>query len=1155
MALEKRNVTIPLSAGVNQGEDGYLLKPPFLQVTNGYYKKDGSIKKRGAYQLLQAGFGSTATPFTFGGTLHVLDTTTITKFRDPEALPSTVTLDALTTAFPVDVSDIPLSTDGAVEVVAASNGTGRVVVAWTQPVPPQPDATALTKTVHLYLAEFAEDDLSSPVVGPFRVLSSSSPVDVEEIALTYGGGFWTLSGIFRNGSGALGACVFQTVTASNTFTTIRASCNHYDVYTDSTTGASWWLVQELNDTSNPTPASRVWGDTVGVGGAIVSSSISLSSPIVLGSVGVSGNYVGDKMVAIHIKGSTIWCAVGSTRHKNIYVYTTDLSWGSKSAATLVHTFADDEPDWTGGWYGFATAIGALNPSYPYYTPDNYLTSYIASNDRLGRLAICTNENSTGVYVFWTGPVLSDYTATQEHFLPGLDTSGTGVITVTSSFGVCWKNVTDALSVGSDLGTAPCSYLHGKPVLHDGVVYLGLSMSLETQMNLPIVFHNSGTTSDASNIWPGERPFPALNDATFPLLAVREAAWKMGQLCAVDGTLAVPVAQWGADLLAGPVWGLFDRTGIDVPGGAELPGMSTRRPVEMTTTSQGWIIPGLYVVRGDHVIYERVGDDSGYPEEIEGRRMKATLAHVQRTRAARSSSTVVGEEVFFSNGWMGSYDGFFLREASPNFIPPAPLPIAVEDDAANNSLYQKDAIAHVSWLVTDQRNRLIRSSVSPSVTLSRTDGNTPPYRDINLKVYDQPPSLSRRGGRTRFETWLDGFRNTDTDITRHRVFDPSQFVSSGPFRFTIDVALDRGYGDVPLPGSTSELLPEPVGGCTYLTATANRIWYIEPEDTARVRFSKDFSVLGRVEFNRNLYVDIPDGSKPVAVASLDEQVVILTDKSIYLVTGNLPNNAGGGANFYLQKVAFEDGCSNRYSVLQTRVGVFFESARGLNLLTRGYEVLFVGSAVEDSCSGGSAITGASYLASEDIYLFTTNTKVLVCHEAGGEFRWTEWVYEHDGDIVSSCTWGSYHVILDDEGNLMYCDMADVTDVILSLTTPWLYFGDLEGFQRIRNICLLGRNDTVTPIGYAALQVGYDFSNSFSETAFYEYGTDISGAPMEIRFKPGRQKSSSFRLKFTEVSETSGQSTTVTADLTLSGISVEVGVKSLGNKIPTTNKATP
>jgi len=614
----------------------------------------------------------------------------------------------------------------------------------------------------------------------------------------------------------------------------------------------------------------------------------------------------------------------------------------------------------------------------------------------------------------------------------------------------------------------------------------------------------------------------LQNSWFVQDADKIGAWRMAHLCIIDGDYAVPVSQFGADLVTGREWGLKDAARIYTKGTHEPPQVSTRRMEYLFETGGRKLVHGTtYLVRSSPSEYERPRNPVT-SSSVDANLCKGVLVAFEQNLAPRAQSVVVGKEAYLANGWLSVYDGEGVREASPNFIPPAPN--LVSSGSSTSSL-------QVSWMVVDKSNRVLRTSVSAA---------TSSFDEEEGIVFGQPPSYARARGRTRFEMWA----STDTATIPVRlvgVGDPSKFTSGGPFVYA--QVLFNGAG--PLLATTSELQPEPLGGCVYVAATSNRIWYIEPEDTARVRFSKDFSVLGRVEFNRNLYIDIPDGSRPVAVATLDEQVVIFTERSIYLVTGNLPNNAGGGANFYLQRVAFEDGCSNRYSILESRMGIFFESDRGINLLTRGYEVVFAGDPVEDSASGGFSVTGTAHLPQEDLYLFTTDTKVLVAHESGGSVRWTEWVFEQDGNIVASCAWGNYHVVLTDEGELFYMDMSVVTDVILTVTTPWMYFGDLEGFQRVRDVNLLGRNETTTTYGSAVLQIGYDFATSFAETFVYEYGTAGSN-PMRIRLKPARAKCASFRLRYAEVSEVVGQSTILDAAVTLAGISVEVGVKPLGAK---------
>jgi hypothetical protein len=1127
MAIEKKNINIPISGGVNQGEDGYLLKPPFLEVINGWYDKAGSIKKRGAYQFLQAGFSSSASPFVLRNSLHVVDGDVLSKWVDPSTS-STRTLSADTTAIPSQVDTLPSENDGAFEVVAAANGS-TVTVVWSQPVPPDPDSadTEYKKHLDLYVVQYDESDMTSPTAGPFRLTNSGARVDLEELSLVYTGGYWCISGISRSDSTLYAAITASFTSGALTWQLVSSDAiDHYDVTFVSGATALYYVLQYQNDTTSTTAASRSWGYTEGVSASIGTGGTLTLNRIFLGVIGASDNYVGDKAVAIHAKGSVLWIAVASVRHDVIYAYTTDLSFGSKSAATAVHTHALGEPWVNGNWGGFLTGTKGSR-AYPYYEDQQSVvpttvdgtwgTDFGGGNDRVGRL--CFASTTSGVRLFWDGPIIK--TSASDYW------GGSGLGTWPSLWGVAWKTITDGLSVSSSMGAAPASYLASKPRAtgDESTLVLGISSLTRWTVGNPLSpqFAPKNSAKGMINNWSFDQ-------------ADKPASWRMGQLCTVSGLSAVPVSQFGADLLVGREWGLKDAARLYTKGTDEPPQVSTRRMEYLFETANRSLVFGAaYLVRGGAATYERPGPAGfSYASSMDAHMCKAVVVSFQQALSPRSTAVTVGEEAYLSNGWLSVYDGNDIREASPNFIPPEP---EFGGTGSPGDTYG----AQVSWFVVDKSNRLLRTSRGPVATNS----NTP----TTITLFGAPPSYASAGGRTRFEIW----GTTDTSSSpylRFGVGDPASFSTNGPYIFT--QRFINGYGEVA--GSASELQPEPIGGSTYVTATSNRVWYVEPEDTARVRFSKDFSVLGRVEFNRNLYVDIPDGSRPVAVANLDEQVVIFTDKSIYLVTGNLPNNSGGGANFYLQRVAFESGCSNRYSVFSTRHGVFFESHNGLNLLTRGYEVLFAGEAIEDSVSGGSSITGTAYLPAYDLYLFTTSTDIMVL-QVGDGFRWTRWDFEHDQDIVASCAWGDYHVILGSEGNLFYMDMDVVTDVLMTLTTPWIYFGELEGFQRIRNISLVGRNDTVSPTGYAAVQIGYDFAPSYAETLFYEYGVDITGDPMRIRLKPARGKCSSFRLRFAETAETTGQSVTNDAALTIAGISVEAGIKMLGIKNSRNPTSTP
>lgn len=67
----------------------------------------------------------------------------------------------------------------------------------------------------------------------------------------------------------------------------------------------------------------------------------------------------------------------------------------------------------------------------------------------------------------------------------------------------------------------------------------------------------------------------------------------------------------------------------------------------------------------------------------------------------------------------------------------------------------------------------------------------------------------------------------------------------------------------------------------------------------------------------------------------DNVVAFTAEGIYLVTGDGPDVAGVGSFSPATRLPFNLGCVNWRSVRTTDVGVFFESARGLCLLPRGF----------------------------------------------------------------------------------------------------------------------------------------------------------------------------------------------------------------------------
>lgn len=1094
MTLEKQNINIPFGNGVDDDEDKYLLKSPNIEASNVWYDKENSLTKRGRYQFLQAGFTPSAMMLDVEGVLNVLDKKSLFRFEEPSIPPIITNLEAFSSATPCKVDPLPITNEGCYNPLIAEGQQNRLAC-WVQPGPTPSEPSTLWYSV------YDKDGLL--IFGPSMVTPTPpNSIDLIELSLVFAGGYYVLSGIGRFDGELYAACIPQAApqTQSTWAWTIIYNAEpvqNYDITTDPTGTSFWYVIQTCQDAS-----SNIWGDTIGIRANVVSNTLVTDSPVLLGSFASSPNRLGDKAIACLNHNQFIWVLVASARHNNIYIYRTNLNFGSITTGTLVHTYQDDEPHVNGGYTQLFTSFPSASV-IPAYGP------LIWSNDRTGRLALAAGAegDSTGVIAFWSGPVInSSFNNVVELLMTG------NLLEQPVACGVAWKNVDGAFNTGSLLGSAPASHLNSKPFNYLGEKYI----ILETSLN------SFGYNPDV----------PTAESVFF-----REGVWKMGQLCAIRGQRAVPVSQFGEDGLVDTAFGLHDQWSRRTSPPYDEPRISIRRPQDMRPVDDKFIAAAAYLVRPD-IAVNSIGSSTFH----DAKRYKGVFMEFSPQETNRSYAVAANKNIVISNGWLSIFDGGRLQEASPNFIPS----VAVVDWSGSLGAVTNDFNIGISWAIIGAENKLLRSGVSTR-PVERDSGNA--LNNMVAYISRPPPSISREMNRERVELWTPQGTSpsdfwTGNPNARSRILDRSE----DPEQFRINLPVTIGGDVTPLqPGLGAALPPEPAGSSVYATVSQNRIWYVSPEDVARVRFSKDFAALGYIEFNRALYVDIPDGSRPVAVTTLDEQVIILTTSGIFLVRGTLPNNSGGGANFTLQKLQFEEGCTNRYSVFSTRKGVFFESARGLNLLTRGYEVQFIGEAVEEDLNGGTSITGASYLPDYDIYLFTTKKKVMCFH--GTKQKWTKWNLSElpDGEeINSSVSWGKYHVILTTAGILYYMDMEDKLNVRIEMATPWISIGQILGFQRMRDINLLGRIENSSVVGRLVVGIAYDYNESFTEAFTYNYEELSSLVPLKIRLKPRKQKSTAFKLLITEFPIDVGQNQILRADTTIAGISVEVGTKMLGNK---------
>jgi hypothetical protein len=252
---------------------------------------------------------------------------------------------------------------------------------------------------------------------------------------------------------------------------------------------------------------------------------------------------------------------------------------------------------------------------------------------------------------------------------------------------------------------------------------------------------------------------------------------------------------------------------------------------------------------------------------------------------------------------------------------------------------------------------------------------------------------------------------------------------------------------------------------------------------------------------------------VALATIDGSLVAFKEREVFMLSGSAPsdNGAQGGLS-EPSRIASEVGCISPNSVVSTSMGVFFQSARGIELLNRGGSVSWVGEAIQDTLASFPVVSSAVLDDAAGLVRFTlvggTSDGVVF---GGGrtavyDLSIRTWVsidelygQEEGGPAVAQDACMAYvggrwcYVWLDTSG-VVYSenDPSDEgayldggTWVTMAAETSWFKLGGIQGHHHVNKVLLLGRQ-----YGPADLSTSmfYDFETS-ARTAQVRLSTEV------------------------------------------------------------------
>lgn len=514
---------------------------------------------------------------------------------------------------------------------------------------------------------------------------------------------------------------------------------------------------------------------------------------------------------------------------------------------------------------------------------------------------------------------------------------------------------------------------------------------------------------------------------------------------------------------------------------------------------------------------------------------------------------LGEQLHTNGGVIQSYDGNQIVEHGFNLFPENLENAGTATSGGNMSdgVYQYRAI--YTW--TDNKGQVHRSAPSPALNVTLSGGSV--IQTQTVKV----PTLRVT---EKSNVTIELYRTEDSGTLFYRVSDPSNPTYNDPTVDSlniVDTTSDSDLIDNELLYTTGGVLDNIAPPSASIIETfQGRVFIAGLEEENQIQFSKVRQANSPVEFNDSQVINVNSlGGKIVALASMDDKLVIFKERAIFYLSGEGPNNLGQQNNYIEPELITNDvGCQTQNSVVLTPLGLMFQTRKGIYLLTRSLGINYIGSPVENF--NNLTVRAANLVPKRNIVIFLTNSQALVFDYFVQ--KWTTYT-NHVGISATSLN-GEYYYVR--QNNQVYKESSLHTDngsfIKLRLETSWLSLAGIQGYQRVYRMLILGEHKAAHKL---IVKVAYNFvdafiqektidSNDFTRDTIYgedsPYGTGTpyggTGNQYQVRVNMKKQKCESLKVMIED-----SQSENFGETFELSNILFVVGAKRGEFKLPQSN----
>lgn len=331
-------------------------------------------------------------------------------------------------------------------------------------------------------------------------------------------------------------------------------------------------------------------------------------------------------------------------------------------------------------------------------------------------------------------------------------------------------------------------------------------------------------------------------------------------------------------------------------------------------------------------------------------------------------------------------------------------------------------------------------------------------------------------------------------------------------------------------------------CMVMMSNQNRLWLVDAENpTNTAWYCKTYQPGVGLSFSDFLTITIdPRFGNITSLIGMDAYTCILKSDGIFIFTGDGFNDTGTNSTFTNPQVVPSDvGCLYSRATILIPDGVLFKTLKGIYVLSRGLSVEYFGIEVEKF--NDQDITASRIAPATSQVRFLTDSGLSLVYD----YIFKQWGTFSNYQGHSCDNWQGQFVYARTDGNVFIENQTTFLDdgVAYSLLAQlaWFKFASIQGFQRIRQIIMLG--DHLSPnFGHGVkISAAYDFDDtSFSAPI----GFTFSGFDSVFQYREflPRQKCDALMLLIEEI--TTGVSGEF---LDLTDLSAIVGVKRGINKL--------